>query len=52
VTHFLPDRINTSVQRYITQSPMFMQAIYLALTIFIVMQIKSAGIVPFIYFQF
>ena len=31
---------------------MLFQALYLLLAIFVVIQVKSSGVVPFIYFQF
>jgi hypothetical protein len=36
----------------VTDSPLLVQAMLLALAIFVVVQFKSAGVQPFIYFQF
>lgn len=50
--HFIPKKVETRMQQFVIDSPMLLQAFYLILTIFIVAQVKSFGIVPFIYFQF
>lgn len=50
--HFTPKRLELGVQRVITRSPVIAQAFYLVVVIFIVVQMKSAGVQPFIYFQF
>ena len=52
IFHFLPGRVSYLMQQIVTRSPLVLQTIYLVITIFIVVQAKSAGIVPFIYFQF
>ena len=50
--HFIPKHIEWKMQRVVTDSPMLFQALYLLLAIFVVIQVKSSGVVPFIYFQF
>lgn len=50
--HFIPKKIDERVQHVVTNSPVLLQAFYLIVAIFIVIQVKSSGIVPFIYFQF
>ncbi len=50
--HFVPKHIDLKMQRLVTDSPMLLQALYLILAIFVVIQVKSSGVVPFIYFQF
>ena len=50
--HFIPKHIDWKMQRVVTDSPMLFQALYLLLAIFVVIQVKSSGVVPFIYFQF
>lgn len=50
--HFMPRRVDTTVREWVTASPALLQALYLTVAIIIVMQLKSADIVPFIYFQF
>lgn len=52
VTHFVPKRMGEKLQNVVTASPAVVQAALLALAIFIVVQFKSAGVQPFIYFQF
>lgn len=52
IIHFMPRRIDDAVRGFVTQSPTLAQALYLTTAIIIVMQLKSADIVPFIYFQF
>jgi D-alanyl-lipoteichoic acid acyltransferase DltB (MBOAT superfamily) len=52
ILHFTPHRMGLAVQRIVTRSPLFVQALLLALLIFIIVQVKSAGVQPFIYFQF
>ena len=52
IIHFIPKRIDNQIKQVVICSPLLLQALYLIITIFIVIQVKSAGIVPFIYFQF
>ncbi|MDR3261851.1 MAG: MBOAT family protein [Tannerella sp.] len=52
LTHFIPKRIDNRLQQLVIRSPMLLQALYLIFAVFIVVQVKSAGIVPFIYFRF
>lgn len=52
ITHFTPKRVENRTRQLVIDSPMLLQAFYLILVIFIVTQVKSSGIVPFIYFQF
>ena len=52
IIHFMPRRIDDTVRSFVTQSPTLLQALYLTTAMIIVMQLKSADIVPFIYFQF
>jgi len=52
ILHFTPKRLDKAVQGLVTRSPLFIQAVVLVLVIFIVIQLKSAGVQPFIYFQF
>jgi len=40
------------VQGVVTRSPLLVQAVILAIMVFVVVQFKSAGVQPFIYFQF
>jgi D-alanyl-lipoteichoic acid acyltransferase DltB (MBOAT superfamily) len=50
--HFLPKRFETAMQGAVTRSPLLLQALLLTAVIFAVVQMKSAGVQPFIYFQF
>ncbi len=52
IAHFIPKKLNLKFQQTITDLPMWAKALALCLAIFIVIQMKSAEIVPFIYFQF
>lgn len=52
VTHYTPTWLDDKVKNLLTISPMWVQALILAIVIFIVAQFKSADIQPFIYFQF
>lgn len=52
ILHFTPKRLDLAVQGVVTRSPLLVQALLLVLMIFIVIQLKSAGVQPFIYFQF
>jgi len=50
--HFMPKTAVNTMQNLVTRSPLLIQALMLALSIWIVAQFKSAGVQPFIYFQF
>lgn len=50
--HFTPDSVVNRTRGLLTRSPLLVQAMVLAIAIFIVIQVKSAGVQPFIYFQF
>lgn len=50
--HFMPKRSEDVLRGVVTRSPLLVQAAILAIAIFIVVQFKSAGVQPFIYFQF
>lgn len=52
VLHFMPKSAENAVQGVVTRSPLLVQALILAAFIFLVVQFKSAGVQPFIYFQF
>ncbi len=52
ILHFTPKRLDLAAQNLVTRSPLFIQALMLVILIFIVIQFKSAGVQPFIYFQF
>ena len=50
--HYLPDRAKDRLQRSVAAMPLVLQSLLLALMIWIVLQMQSADIQPFIYFQF
>jgi D-alanyl-lipoteichoic acid acyltransferase DltB (MBOAT superfamily) len=50
--HFIPQHIESKIRTGITVSPALLQALLLAITIYAVYQIRSAEVLPFIYFQF
>lgn len=50
--HFVPESGDRRFERFVTDAPMGVQAALLAGMIWVVMQVKSADIQPFIYFQF
>lgn len=52
VFHFIPDKMENFIKRIITNSPLLVKAVLLAVVIWVVVQFKSADLHPFIYFQF
>ena len=52
VLHFLPDRWEEACQRGVIRLPLVAQALLLILIIYVVIQVKTSDIQPFIYFQF
>lgn len=52
VLHFVPHRVERGWQLRMGKQPMMLQALYLLLAIILVFQAQSAGVQPFIYFQF
>ena len=52
VLHVMPKRSEDALRGVVTRTPLLIQAAILAIAIFIVVQFKSAGVQPFIYFQF
>ena len=52
IIHFLPRKWDLKMQQTITLMPLWAKALLLCIAIFTVIQMKSAEIVPFIYFQF
>ena len=52
VLHFLPDRWEDACQRGVIRLPLVAQALLLILIIYVVIQVKTSDIQPFIYFQF
>lgn len=52
VSHFLPDRVEQTCSDRLVYSSLPVKAALLAGVIFLVIQVKSSEILPFIYFQF
>jgi D-alanyl-lipoteichoic acid acyltransferase DltB (MBOAT superfamily) len=52
VFHFMPKRIESTLQGLVTRSPLLIQALMLVVVIFVIVQMKSTGVQPFIYFRF
>ncbi|MDO4771333.1 MBOAT family protein [Porphyromonas sp.] len=50
--HMLPRRALSGLENGITRSPLILKSLYIAIVIFIIFQVKSADVQPFIYFQF
>lgn len=50
--HFLPERWNQKAEHLVSRLPIPVQALFLALVILLVIQVKSSEIQPFIYLQF
>ena len=52
VLHFMPQRFEDRVRILVTNAPLMVKALMMAVLIWGVMQLKSSEIQPFIYFQF
>ena len=52
ILHFMPQSLSDKAKSFVTRTPLLVKAILLVLVIFIVIQIKSSDVQPFIYFQF
>jgi hypothetical protein len=52
ILHFIPSDIENHAQQLVVRSPFVLKVAYLVVIVFIVVQIKSSEIQPFIYFQF
>ena len=52
VTHFIPDSWNNAFVAVIKRGGVVLGAVLIAIVIYIVIQVKSSEIQPFIYFQF
>lgn len=50
--HFASGRVEIAAQNIVSKLPVFVMALLIVAIIWIVMQIKSSEILPFIYFQF
>ncbi len=52
VLHFIPKSVDNKIKNMITASPIYVQALLLALMIIVVVQVESAQLQPVIYFNF
>lgn len=52
ITHFIPSCMKTWIRGVVTHSPLAIQVLLLSIVIIILTQFHSAGVQPFIYFQF
>ena len=52
ILHFIPSNIEDHARQVVVKSPFVLKVAYLVAIIFIVIQIKSSEIQPFIYFRF
>ncbi len=52
LTHFIPAKWNTQSEIILSRAPIIAQSLALVFVIWMVIQVKSAEIQPFIYFQF
>ena len=52
ILHFMPQCLSDKAKAFITHCPLLIKAVFIVILIFIVIQIKSSDIQPFIYFQF
>ncbi|MCQ2256960.1 MAG: MBOAT family protein [Bacteroidaceae bacterium] len=50
--HFLPNSVSEFAKKVVTKCPLIVKALIIVVVIFIVIQIKSSDVQPFIYFQF
>lgn len=50
--HFVPDSVQTLAEKAVIRMPLIFQALLIVTIIYIVIQVKSSDIQPFIYFQF
>lgn len=50
--HWLPSSISAKAKAFVSRSPLAVKALLLILLIYLVIQIKSSDVQPFIYFQF
>ena len=52
VSHLLPAKVSDKTTAVITRMPLVSQALLLVVVIYIVIQMKTADVQPFIYFDF
>ena len=52
ILHFLPDSATAFCQKVVTRLPLILKAVLIVAVIYVIIQVKSSDIQPFIYFQF
>ena len=52
VLHFMPEYLSDKAKSFVTRCPLVVKALLIVILVFIVIQIKSSDVQPFIYFQF
>lgn len=52
ILHFMPQRLSLMTRNLVIKSPFVAQVLLIVIVIYIVIQIKSSDVQPFIYFQF
>ena len=52
VLHFTPEFLSDKAKTLVTRSPLVVKALLIVLLVWVVIQIKSSDVQPFIYFQF
>ncbi len=52
ILHFTPHNWALTLQKWLKHSPLFIKALIFALFIYMVLQVRSSEVVPFIYLQF
>lgn len=52
LSHWMPQKLSFGFERVLHKTPVPIQALLLAIIIWVLFQFRSAGIQPFIYFQF
>lgn len=50
--HFLPDKWQSGCEHGVVRMPLMLQALLIVAVVYVVVQVKSSEIQPFIYFQF
>lgn len=52
ILHFIPKKVDLKIQEWITSSPVYVQALLIALMIILIVQVQSAQLQPVIYFSY
>lgn len=52
VLHFMPEFLSVKAKDFVTRCPLVVKALLIVILVWIVIQIKSSDVQPFIYFQF